>query len=291
MVSALHALNAHERARVAASEGVAALEAHARSALRSSLPSSLHSLRPRSLRQKEAEAREREAQAEAGVYGEELRDGRQQLHQQHTARAREEGGSVSVRRGLRPPHASFRTLRAASSHTLRSAGRAPARAAAAPGAIAASKEGRGGEGEEEEQDAEQLAAKSLHQFRQLRSKFRSWARYFKPNSRDDVSAAQNKLPPVGDKRGAYFWCYAHYSDYSPDAIQGDSPAFEECLHSLGGYAFGADEHAAFGPSDSPRDPHQGELFGIKKGKAAAGFGEGIANTLPPTAWKYFEATD
>ena len=106
--------------------------------------------------------------------------------------------------------------------------------------------------EDNMEDKAQLAVKH---FQRLRKKLYRWRKYFRANKYDGKTNLDTGLPPneanveTADP-DAYFWCYSHYGDLSPDKLNGEYPDFEECLHVLGGAKWGpregGDEALAYG---------------------------------------------
>ena len=142
------------------------------------------------------------------------------------------------------------------------------------------------------QDKAELA---LKHFKRLRKKLYRWRKYFRSNSFDGSTKLDTGVPPNeansdGDP-DAYFWCYSHYGDLTPDKLNGEYPDFEECLHVLGGARWGprkgGDESLAYGDVVEPRPGIKNTL------KERRGFGDGfVAATNPhPDDWKYFENED
>ena len=143
---------------------------------------------------------------------------------------------------------------------------------------------------------EDKAQAAVKRFKRLRKKLYRWRKYFRANKYDGKTVTDSGVPPneanveTGDP-DAYFWCYSHYGDLSPDKLTGEYPDFEECLHVLGGAKWGpregGDEAAAYGDVEEPRP---GILNTLKKRR---GFGDGyVAATNPyPDDWKYFENED
>ena len=150
----------------------------------------------------------------------------------------------------------------------------------------------GGDDADAQEDKAQLA---LKHYRHLRKKLYRWRKYFRANVYDGKRTLDTGLPPVaatedGDP-DAYFWCYSHYGDLSPDKLNGEYPDFEECLHVLGGAKWGAreggDEALAYGDVVKPRP---GVVNTMKKRR---GFGDGFvaASSADPDEWKFFQASD
>jgi hypothetical protein len=147
-----------------------------------------------------------------------------------------------------------------------------------------------------EDNMEDKAQAAVKRFKRLRKKLYRWRKYFRANKYDGKTVTDSGVPPneanveTGDP-DAYFWCYSHYGDLSPDKLTGEYPDFEECLHVLGGAKWGpregGDEAAAYGDVEEPRP---GILNTLKKRR---GFGDGyVAATNPhPDDWKYFENED
>jgi len=144
-------------------------------------------------------------------------------------------------------------------------------------------------------DMQDKAELALKHFKRLRKKLYRWRKYFRSNSFDGSTKLDTGVPPNeansdGDP-DAYFWCYSHYGDLTPDKLNGEYPDFEECLHVLGGARWGprkgGDESLAYGDVVEPRPGIKNTL------KERRGFGDGfVAATNPhPDDWKYFENED
>lgn len=147
-----------------------------------------------------------------------------------------------------------------------------------------------------EDDMEDRAQAAVKRFKRLRKKLYGWRKYFRANKYDgktvmDSGVPPNEANPANGDPDAYFWCYAHYGDLTPDKLQGDYPDFEECLHVLGGARWGpregGDEAAAYGDVEEPRPGIENTL------KKRRGFGDGYvaASNPQPDDWKYFENPD
>jgi hypothetical protein len=150
--------------------------------------------------------------------------------------------------------------------------------------------------QEEETEEEEAAEAAVRHFRHLRDRLYRWRKYFRSNRYDGKEVLDSGVPAVegnaetGDG-DAYFWCYAHYGDLSPDKLPGQYPDFEECLHVLGsakwGSRQGGDEAMAFGDTMQPRPGIENTLKGRR------GFGDGwvAASKVEPKDFKYFENQD
>ena len=144
-------------------------------------------------------------------------------------------------------------------------------------------------------DMEDKAQLALKHFKRLRKKLYRWRKYFRSNKFDGKTKPDTGVPPnEANENGhpdAYFWCYSHYGDLTPDKLTGEYPDFEECLHVLGGARWGprkgGDEAMAYGDVVEPRPGIENTL------KERRGFGDGyVAATHPhPDDWKFFENED